>query len=140
MDCCPGPDRRQGCRCLLPAGFRDSRGNQGCPQCGLVVQRGCIDGNRVRQNAGLPCANPRSGERGHVSNLSVSLVNYSTSSPLKVRYPSMEVAMSLTLTNIPRIMTVQGWTRGAALLGKWFNRAATRYPHYTAADTTTITM
>jgi hypothetical protein len=48
--------------------------------------------------------------------------------------------MSLTLTNIPRIMRAQGWTRGEALLSKWFSRAATRCPHYTAADTTTITM
>lgn len=48
--------------------------------------------------------------------------------------------MSLTLTNIPRIMMMQGWTHGAALLSKWFSRAATQYPHYTAPDTTTITM
>lgn len=48
--------------------------------------------------------------------------------------------MSLTLTNIPRIMYAQGWTKGATLLAKWFRRAATRYPSYTAPDTTTITL
>jgi hypothetical protein len=48
--------------------------------------------------------------------------------------------MSLTLTNIPSIMRAQGWTHGASLLEKWFHRNASRYPHYTAPDTTTITI
>jgi hypothetical protein len=37
-------------------------------------------------------------------------------------------------------MRRQGWTHGATLLDKWFSRAATRYPSYTAADTTTVTV
>jgi hypothetical protein len=52
----------------------------------------------------------------------------------------IEAHMSLTLTNIPRIMLAQGWTNGAKLLSQWFNRAGTRYPNYTTADTTTIKM
>jgi len=48
--------------------------------------------------------------------------------------------MSLTLTNIPRIMRAQGWTHGDKLLSKWFSRAGTQYPNYTAADTSTVTM
>lgn len=48
--------------------------------------------------------------------------------------------MSLTLTNVPRIMQVYGWAHGAALQNKWFGSAAKRYPIYASTDTTTIKM
>lgn len=46
--------------------------------------------------------------------------------------------MSLTLTNIPRIMRSKKWFKGAALLDSWFNRVATTAPKYGIPDTSTI--
>jgi hypothetical protein len=51
--------------------------------------------------------------------------------------------MSITLTNIPRIMRHQkpvGWTQGATFLDRWFLSAATIMPAYGAADTVTVDM
>ena len=48
--------------------------------------------------------------------------------------------MSLTLTNIPKIMRSQGWIRGATLMTKWFNGPAVQVPHYASTDTSTIKM
>lgn len=48
--------------------------------------------------------------------------------------------MSLTLTNIPKIMRSQGWIRGATLMTKWFNGPAVQVPHYAFTDTSTIKM
>jgi Family of unknown function (DUF6402) len=48
--------------------------------------------------------------------------------------------MSLTLTNIPKIMNARGWTKGALLMQRWFNGSAVTAPTYTSPDTSTITM
>ena len=48
--------------------------------------------------------------------------------------------MSLTLTNIPRIMTTHGWVKGAALMNRWFRGRPTRSPRYAVADTSTVRM
>ena len=48
--------------------------------------------------------------------------------------------MSLTLTNIPRIMTSHGWVKGAALMNRWFGSARATAPRYALADTSTIRM
>jgi hypothetical protein len=48
--------------------------------------------------------------------------------------------MSLSLTNIPRIMRTQHWFEGAQLMDTWFSRPAAIKPAYSAADTTTIKM
>ena len=48
--------------------------------------------------------------------------------------------MSLTLTNIPRIMSSRGWVKGAALMNRWFRGSAATAPRYTTADTGTIRM
>jgi Family of unknown function (DUF6402) len=48
--------------------------------------------------------------------------------------------MSLTLTNIPRIMRRQHWFNGAALMDTWFSRPSAIKPKYSAPDTTTIEM
>jgi hypothetical protein len=48
--------------------------------------------------------------------------------------------MSLTLTNIPKIMQAKGWVKGALLMQYWFDGNATTAPAYTLPDTSTITM
>lgn len=48
--------------------------------------------------------------------------------------------MSITITNIPRIMRYHGWNNGAALMSRWFSRSAQRVPDYAPPDTTTIKM
>lgn len=51
--------------------------------------------------------------------------------------------MSITLTNIPKIMLAQRprpWTEGATFLNRWFWSAATIKPAYGAADTVTVDM
>ncbi len=48
--------------------------------------------------------------------------------------------MSLTLTNIPRIMTARGWVKGAALMNRWFRGGPSTAPKYSVADTSTIRM
>lgn len=48
--------------------------------------------------------------------------------------------MSLTLTNIPRIMRGQHWFNGATLMETWFSRPSAVKPRYSAPDTTTVTM
>ena len=48
--------------------------------------------------------------------------------------------MSLTLTNIPRVMTSRGWVKGAALMNRWFRGGPATAPRYTIADTSTISM
>lgn len=48
--------------------------------------------------------------------------------------------MSLTLTNIPRIMRHHSWNNGARLMDIWFSRPAATAPHYGAPDTATIKM
>jgi hypothetical protein len=46
--------------------------------------------------------------------------------------------MSLTLTNIPRIMRSHGWANGARLMEIWFSRPAATAPAYGAPETATI--
>jgi hypothetical protein len=48
--------------------------------------------------------------------------------------------MSLTLTNIPRIMRSKGWVNGARLMETWFARPAATAPAYSAPVTSIITM
>jgi Family of unknown function (DUF6402) len=48
--------------------------------------------------------------------------------------------MSLTLINIPRIMSSRGWVKGAALMNRWFRNGPATAPRYTIADTITIRM
>ena len=49
--------------------------------------------------------------------------------------------MGLTdLTNIPKIMRVNGWLDGAVLMEKWFTGPATAMPAYTSPDLSTIRM
>lgn len=48
--------------------------------------------------------------------------------------------MSLTLTNVPRIMRSKGWVSGAGLMETWFSRRAATAPHYSAPVTSIITM
>jgi hypothetical protein len=48
--------------------------------------------------------------------------------------------MSLTLTNIPKIMRSQSWMMGAALMEDWFSRPLAIEPHYGTPNTGTITM
>jgi hypothetical protein len=51
--------------------------------------------------------------------------------------------VSITLTNIPRIMRAQRpvpWTQGATFLDRWFLSAAAVMPHYGAADIVTVDM
>lgn len=45
-----------------------------------------------------------------------------------------------SITNIPRIMRAKGWTRGAALLERWFAGPSAAKPAYANPDLTTITM
>lgn len=45
-----------------------------------------------------------------------------------------------SITKIPGIMRAQGWSRGPALMDKWFGRPAAVAPAYSAPDTTTVTM
>ncbi|MBI4584791.1 MAG: hypothetical protein HY717_12315 [Planctomycetes bacterium] len=48
--------------------------------------------------------------------------------------------MSLTLTNIPRIMRSKGWGNGARLMDIWFSRPSAVAPAYGLPDTATIKM
>lgn len=48
--------------------------------------------------------------------------------------------MSLTLTNIPKIMDSKGWNNGAKLMRTWFSRSPSVCPSYGPADTSTIKM
>lgn len=48
--------------------------------------------------------------------------------------------MSLTLTNIPRIMRHNGWANGARLMDIWFSRSPAIMPSYGPPDTSTIRM
>lgn len=48
--------------------------------------------------------------------------------------------MSLTLTNIPRIMRSHGWVKGATLMDRWFRGFGAVAPRYGKPDDSTITM
>ena len=48
--------------------------------------------------------------------------------------------MSLTLTNIPKIMNHHKWTTGEKLMKQWFTRPAKSAPDYTDPDNTTVTV
>lgn len=48
--------------------------------------------------------------------------------------------MTLSLTNIPRIMRTHGWNNGARMLDIWFSRPSAVAPAYGTPDTSTITM
>jgi hypothetical protein len=48
--------------------------------------------------------------------------------------------MSLTLTNIPKIMRSKGWDVGARLMERWFAGVPSSAPKYVSPDTSTVTM
>src|SRR5258708_9314201 len=48
--------------------------------------------------------------------------------------------MSLTLTNIPKIMKSQKWYKAALLSESWFKRKAAIAPSYGTPDTTTLSI